>query len=67
MADVSYKPGRDWPLVVECKIVLEKFGSTQFLRDKALYHIEVTTLHWNPFLSVGGEREDLHSNVGDLS
>ena len=34
-------------------------NSTQFLRDKALYHVEVTTLHWNPFLSVGGEREDL--------
>ena len=27
-------------------------NSTQFLRDKALYHVEVTTLHWNPFLSV---------------
>ena len=33
--------------------------STQFLRDKALHHIEVTTLHWNPFLSVGGKRKDL--------
>ena len=38
-------------------------NSTQFLRDKALYHVEVTTLHWNPFLSVGGEREDLHSKL----
>ena len=38
-------------------------NSTQFLRDKALYHVEVTTLDWNPFLSVGGEREDLHTKL----
>ena len=42
-------------------------NSTQFLRDKALYHVEVTTLHWNPFLSIGGEREDLHSSWRSFS
>ena len=42
-------------------------SNTQLLRDKALYLIEVTTLYWNPFLSVGGERGGRHSKVGDIS
>jgi len=39
-------------------------SSTKFQREKkALHHVDMMTLNWNPSLSVKGKHKNLHSKM----